>query len=141
MVQEQDKDLETIATNSLGLGEDSVKLYTETLSLKNAFAQTNQSTIVAREASSASVVHIERLHISMTDTVKDMTALVERSKQIDGMVSVIQAIAEQTNLLALNAAIEQHEQENRDVASRSLQTKLERLRVAHRPQREKFRAL
>jgi methyl-accepting chemotaxis protein len=106
LVQEQDKDLEIIATNSLGLGEDSVKLYTETLSLKNAFAQTNQSTIVAREASSASVVHIERLHISMTDTVKDMTALVERSKQIDGMVSVIQAIAEQTNLLALNAAIE-----------------------------------
>ncbi len=106
LVQEQDNDLEIIATNSLGLGEDSVKLHAEAQSLKNAFAQTNQSTIVAREASSASVVHIERLHISMTDTVKDMTALVERSKQIDGMVSVIQAIAEQTNLLALNAAIE-----------------------------------
>jgi methyl-accepting chemotaxis protein len=106
LVQQQDNDLEIIASNSLGLGEDSVKLNAEAQSLKNAFALTNQSTIVAREASSASVVHIERLHISMTDTVKDMTALVERSKQIDGMVSVIQAIAEQTNLLALNAAIE-----------------------------------
>jgi methyl-accepting chemotaxis protein len=106
LVQQQDNDFEIIANNSLELGEDSVKLHAEAQSLKNAFAQTNQSTIVAREASSASVVHIERLHISMTDTVKDMTALVERSKQIDGMVSVIQAIAEQTNLLALNAAIE-----------------------------------
>jgi methyl-accepting chemotaxis protein len=106
LVQQQNNDLEKIANNSLGLGEDSVKLHAEAESLKNAFVQTSQSTIVARQASSASVAHIERLHISMIDTVKDMTALVERSKQIDGMVSVIQSIAEQTNLLALNAAIE-----------------------------------
>ncbi|MFT4796825.1 MAG: methyl-accepting chemotaxis protein [Candidatus Azotimanducaceae bacterium] len=106
LVQQQSHDLEQIAENSLAMGEDSAKLNAEAKSLKSAFEETSEATIVARQASTASVEHIEKLHNSMINTVKDMSALVERSKQIDGMVSVIQAIAEQTNLLALNAAIE-----------------------------------
>ncbi|MFT6317975.1 MAG: methyl-accepting chemotaxis protein [Candidatus Azotimanducaceae bacterium] len=105
-VQQQSQDLAHIAMNSLELGEDSANLYAEAVSLNAAFDQTNESSVAARTASLESVQHIKILHGSIITAVEDMSVLIERSKEIDAMVGVIQSIAEQTNLLALNAAIE-----------------------------------
>ena len=105
-VQQQSQDLAHIAMNSLELGEDSANLYAEAVSLNAAFDQTNASSVAARTASLESVQHIKILHGSIITAVEDMSVLIERSKEIDAMVGVIQSIAEQTNLLALNAAIE-----------------------------------
>jgi methyl-accepting chemotaxis protein len=105
-VQQQSQDLAHIAKNSLELGEDSANLYAEAVSLNAAFDQTNESSVAARTASLESVQHIKILHGSIITAVEDMSVLIERSKEIDAMVGVIQSIAEQTNLLALNAAIE-----------------------------------
>ena len=42
----------------------------------------------------------------MTQAVKTMTEISESSKQIGGIVALIDSIAFQTNILALNAAVE-----------------------------------
>ena len=49
---------------------------------------------------------IRRIASDVAEAVQLVRSLVERSREIDGMSSVIKEIADQTNLLALNAAIE-----------------------------------
>ena len=49
---------------------------------------------------------IERVSSQIADASGLIGGLVERSREIDGIASVIKEIADQTNLLALNAAIE-----------------------------------
>ncbi|HEY9102862.1 methyl-accepting chemotaxis protein [Chitinimonas sp.] len=49
---------------------------------------------------------IERVSAQIADASGLIGGLVERSREIDGIASVIKEIADQTNLLALNAAIE-----------------------------------
>ena len=105
-VRQQNSDLGEIAENSTGLGGDSEALHRETSELQAAFKETGKLSVLANKSSHDSVKHIEKLHASIIEAVEDMSALIERSKEIDDVVEVIQAIAEQTNLLALNAAIE-----------------------------------
>lgn len=49
---------------------------------------------------------VEQMSLEMQKSTSEINSLVERSDQINRIVSVIHGIAEQTNLLALNAAIE-----------------------------------
>jgi len=49
---------------------------------------------------------IRQISADMVEAAEIVRGLVERSREIDGMSSVIRDIADQTNLLALNAAIE-----------------------------------
>jgi methyl-accepting chemotaxis protein len=105
-VRQQNSDLGQIAENSSGLGGDSEALHMQTSELQAAFQETGRLSVTAKASAKDSVKHIEELHASIIEAVEDMSKLIERSKEIDDVVEVIQAIAEQTNLLALNAAIE-----------------------------------
>ncbi|EJO5346263.1 methyl-accepting chemotaxis protein [Clostridium botulinum] len=55
---------------------------------------------------STAINKMKDIEESVTDSVNVVTALQEKSNNIDNIVSLITSISEQTNLLALNAAIE-----------------------------------
>ncbi len=59
-----------------------------------------------RDAVSASSEEMERISVTVNETVEQIKRLEERTKQIGGIANVIAGISDQTNLLALNAAIE-----------------------------------
>ncbi|WML46212.1 methyl-accepting chemotaxis protein [Neobacillus sp. PS3-40] len=70
---------------------------------------TDKATHLAKNGSlsvQAVVSHMHDINISFEETSKIVSMLGSRSKEIDGIASLITDIAEQTNLLALNAAIE-----------------------------------
>ena len=87
-----------------------------TSGVKNAAERANETARIAESASEYSrqgrtivqeaATEIERIARSVEESAQVVSALSERSSQIDGIARVIREIADQTNLLALNAAIE-----------------------------------
>jgi len=76
-------------------------------------AEASASTHAAKEASTQgsevighSITEMRRIAEGINGTAEQINQLGERSRQISGIIAVIQEIAGQTNLLALNAAIE-----------------------------------
>jgi methyl-accepting chemotaxis protein len=76
-------------------------------------AEASASTNAAKEASAQgsevignSINEMRRIADGINGTAEQINQLGERSRQISGIIAVIQEIAGQTNLLALNAAIE-----------------------------------
>jgi methyl-accepting chemotaxis protein len=64
--------------------------------------ESKEGVLLATDASSA----MDTLSLLMSDVVNNARSLLERSREISGVVQLIEDIADQTNLLALNAAIE-----------------------------------
>jgi methyl-accepting chemotaxis protein len=85
------------AAHQMASNVDIVASATEqlTTSIRSVEAQTNESAAGMRKA---------EMYTEQTKSV--MTALLDASRRIGGVVKLISQIAEQTNLLALNAAIE-----------------------------------
>jgi methyl-accepting chemotaxis protein/methyl-accepting chemotaxis protein-3 (ribose and galactose sensor receptor) len=79
---------------------------------QNARESESNSDASARQATLGEALVVEAaseiqgMAVTMTDASRLIEGLVERSREIDGIASVIREIANQTNLLALNAAIE-----------------------------------
>jgi len=69
----------------------------------DAARQESEQAIAVTQKTMANINHVAASIRSSSDNVQE---LLERSKQISGIVNVIKEIADQTNLLALNAAIE-----------------------------------
>ena len=61
---------------------------------------------VGGQAVSNTLNQMTSIQSSVEDTNKDITSLLERSKEVNTILKAITDISEQTNLLALNAAIE-----------------------------------
>lgn len=84
--------------------------------ISRAYEYANSANLGAQNAARVSMTagyEVEKVSGNMqeiqkisTETAYKLGALHEKSKQIDGIISVITSIADQTNLLALNAAIE-----------------------------------
>ncbi|WP_374535749.1 methyl-accepting chemotaxis protein [Chitinimonas taiwanensis] len=68
--------------------------------------RSNQLAIEGERMVTQAAVEIERIEVQVRDASGLIGGLVERSREINGITSVIKDIADQTNLLALNAAIE-----------------------------------
>jgi methyl-accepting chemotaxis protein/methyl-accepting chemotaxis protein-3 (ribose and galactose sensor receptor) len=79
---------------------------------QNARESESNSDASARQATQGEALVVEAaaeiqgMAVTMADASRLIQGLVERSREIDGIASVIREIANQTNLLALNAAIE-----------------------------------
>ncbi|WP_019639819.1 methyl-accepting chemotaxis protein [Paenibacillus fonticola] len=69
---------------------------------KNVYELSNEG----KKQMGASVKQMNEITSLVTDSVKKVKGLNEKSQEISKLIDVIQDIAEQTNLLALNAAIE-----------------------------------
>ncbi|GLO63399.1 chemotaxis transducer [Vibrio sp. MACH09] len=83
------EELAEIASNSSSSAEKSIK------AIKSSIGTMGQLNDVT-----------DQLSMEVSSTNQIVSELSENSKQVFGVISVIQGIAEQTNLLALNAAIE-----------------------------------
>lgn len=71
-----------------------------------AVDKTSDRSEAGRVAAKETVEKIERLTVTVTDSVKIIQSLGQTSQQIGEITETITSIADQTNLLALNAAIE-----------------------------------
>jgi len=74
--------------------------------MKTESAQTSQESREGLTLVSNSSQAMDKLSLLMSDVVSNSKSLLARSKEISGVVQLIEDIADQTNLLALNAAIE-----------------------------------
>ena len=74
--------------------------------LKGLVTRSSQDAVSAGQRAAEVSHHAERGGEVMTQVVKTMTEISESSKQIGGIVALIDSIAFQTNILALNAAVE-----------------------------------
>ena len=74
--------------------------------LKGLVTRSSQDAVAAGQRAAEVSHHAERGGEVMTQVVKTMTEISESSKQIGGIVALIDSIAFQTNILALNAAVE-----------------------------------
>jgi Methyl-accepting chemotaxis protein len=74
--------------------------------MKTESAQTSQESREGLTLVNNASTAMDKLSLLMSDVVSNSKSLLSRSKEISGVVQLIEDIADQTNLLALNAAIE-----------------------------------
>ncbi len=91
--------IEEVAANTRGIADKTVEGYRMA---EQAERQISDTVATIQQLSS----EVDRMASAIVSTGAEVSALVERSRQIEGIVRSINEIAEQTNLLALNAAIE-----------------------------------
>lgn len=91
-IHELSNDMDQIATSSKGM----------LLSTDNALSMTKKGS----QSVENTVTKMQQIHATVDHSTSLISALGDRSKDINGIASLITNIADQTNLLALNAAIE-----------------------------------
>lgn len=74
--------------------------------MKTESAQISQESREGLNLANDSSTAMDKLSLLMSDVLSNAKSLLTRSKEISGVVQLIEDIADQTNLLALNAAIE-----------------------------------
>lgn len=74
--------------------------------IQNGSKQAQLASAEGLENASATFTRIQRVAKTIEDNVESIRQLNEKTKDIEGIVTVITSIANQTNLLALNATIE-----------------------------------
>ncbi|AOO66336.1 methyl-accepting chemotaxis sensory transducer [Sulfurospirillum halorespirans DSM 13726] len=74
--------------------------------MKTESAQISQESREGLTLANDSSTAMDKLSLLMSDVLSNAKSLLTRSKEISGVVQLIEDIADQTNLLALNAAIE-----------------------------------
>jgi len=74
--------------------------------MKTESAQISQESREGLNLANDSSTAMDKLSFLMSDVLSNAKSLLTRSKEISGVVQLIEDIADQTNLLALNAAIE-----------------------------------
>ncbi len=74
--------------------------------MKTESAQTSKESREGLTLVNNASTAMDKLSLLMVDVVSNSKSLLARSKEISGVVQLIEDIADQTNLLALNAAIE-----------------------------------
>ncbi|AFL69444.1 methyl-accepting chemotaxis protein [Sulfurospirillum barnesii SES-3] len=74
--------------------------------MKTESAQTSKESREGLTLVNNASTAMDKLSLLMSDVVSNSKSLLSRSKEISGVVQLIEDIADQTNLLALNAAIE-----------------------------------
>lgn len=65
-----------------------------------------EATLKGRTIIESSISHMDKINISVQNSMDKMTRLDDRMKNISTLISLIEGIAGETNLLALNASIE-----------------------------------
>lgn len=91
------------------IGELDAHAQRVTASTEAATAKSVEADSLARsgvEVASTADQSIQRMHVSITDSVNTINALSDQTREVAEVLDVISDIAEQTNLLALNADIE-----------------------------------
>jgi len=107
----QGAEMSSAATSSTAAAIEEMTVSISHISASARETETNSETAARLAAQGEQqTVHaaseIRKVANDVTDTAELIRGLVDRSREINSMSSVIKEIAEQTNLLALNAAIE-----------------------------------
>lgn len=105
-IQQEKIQVDTVTTAVTEMAATILEISRNAAEANTAASDAEKQTSSGYELSSAAMIEMNNLSVSMDEAVETVVGLSKESENIGSVIDVINGIAEQTNLLALNAAIE-----------------------------------